>query len=534
MRRCRQRTPARLIEILARAVEHAHGQGIVHRDLKPANVLLTRDGVLKLSDFGLAKQVGRSTETLFAADGLTRTGAIVGTPAYMAPEQAEGPREAIGPAVDIYSLGAILYEMLTGRPPFRGGSLLDTLRLIQAVEPVSLRRLHPHLPRDLETVCLKCLEKDPKNRYPTAVALAEDLRRFQEGRTIQARPVGYFGHMVKWSIRRPAIAALAASLVAVALVGFAGITWQWRRAESGRQTERVLRGEVEANLYYHRIGAAQRELINHNIARARELLAQCEPRFRQWEWHHLNRLCNRQLIEFHGHKLSVRGAVFSPDGTRLFSVGGNWGTDGPGELKIWNTSTGSEELSVAVPGVLVDVAIEPGGKRFATAAVWFRDTKRQWSEHSVRIWDAISGNEISQLPAYIGNTSSLAFSPDGKQLATGASNKEVRVFDLATGKEMVTLRGAEDAVYSLAFSSDGQRLAAASRDGTVRVWDLASGEEIFVDRGPQDFRGVAFDVDGERLVAVGYQGSLLLWDLASPGERLVYRVRDEVLFWRLF
>jgi serine/threonine-protein kinase len=194
------RRAAQMIETLARAMHAAHAQNIVHRDLKPANVLLTVDGVLKITDFGLAKRLGQTART--------RTGAIVGTPSYMAPEQADGKASAIGPAADIYALGALLYEMLTGRPPFKAETPLDTVLQLVSQEPVAPRQLQPKLPRDLETICLKCLHKQPERRYPSALDLANDLRRFLRGEPIKARPISRAQRASKWVKRRPALAAL--------------------------------------------------------------------------------------------------------------------------------------------------------------------------------------------------------------------------------------------------------------------------------------------------------------------------------------
>ena len=172
---------ARLVQTLALAIQAAHDEGIIHRDLKPANVLLMGDGTPKITDFGLAKRIG-------GEEGLSQSGEIKGTPSYMAPEQAAGRAERIGPAADVYALGAILYEMLSGRPPFQGATPLATVGQVLEHEPVSPRCLQPKLPRDLETVCLKCLQKEPRHRYPSAAALAEDLRRFLAGEPITARP----------------------------------------------------------------------------------------------------------------------------------------------------------------------------------------------------------------------------------------------------------------------------------------------------------------------------------------------------------
>jgi tetratricopeptide (TPR) repeat protein/tRNA A-37 threonylcarbamoyl transferase component Bud32 len=221
---------ARLVQQVAEAMDVAHRRGIIHRDLKPANILLTTEGQPKVTDFGLAKRFED------AGDGPTREGAIMGTPSYMAPEQAAGKTREVGPAGDIYSLGAILYDMLTGRPPFRGTTLLDTLQQVQRVEPVPPVRLQDRVPRDLDTICLKCLEKDPKKRYTSAGALAEDLRRFLAGEPILARPTPTWERAWKWARRRPALAALTAVSV-LAVVGVLSLAFLWldssRRAAEG-------------------------------------------------------------------------------------------------------------------------------------------------------------------------------------------------------------------------------------------------------------------------------------------------------------
>jgi tetratricopeptide (TPR) repeat protein len=239
------RDAARLLETLARAIHAAHGLGIIHRDLKPSNILLTADGTPKVSDFGVAKQLEEP------ADGespgcRTESGAVLGTPCYMAPEQADGRGQGIGPAVDVYALGAVLYEALTGRPPFQAAGVLETLDLVRAREPVPPRRFQPGVGRDLETICLKCLEKEPARRYASALDLADDLGRYLRGETVRARPAGPLERLHKWARRRPAQAGLVAVSVAAVLALAAGVLWhngslrkEVRRAEAAEKRARA-------------------------------------------------------------------------------------------------------------------------------------------------------------------------------------------------------------------------------------------------------------------------------------------------------
>ncbi|HEV3257250.1 MAG TPA: serine/threonine-protein kinase, partial [Gemmataceae bacterium] len=233
------RRAAELVRTLAGAIHAAHEKGIVHRDLKPNNVLLTAHGTPKITDFGLAKK-------LDAATGQTATGAVMGTPSYMAPEQATGQGKGVGPAADIYALGAILYEVLTGRPPFKAATPLETMRQVVDEEPVPPQQFQSKVPRDLETICLKCLRKEPAHRYASALALADELKRFLHGEPIQARPVGVWERGIKWARRHPTAAALLTLVSLVVVIGFPGVTMLWLQAEEQRVAAERAR-EAEAH-----------------------------------------------------------------------------------------------------------------------------------------------------------------------------------------------------------------------------------------------------------------------------------------------
>ena len=585
----------KLVETLAGAIHFAHQRGVVHRDLKPANILLAAAGadeepapapaaeplataVPKISDFGLAKRLDEQTASL-------QTSEIVGTPSYMAPEQASGRTHQIGPATDVYALGAVLYEMLTGRPPFKGATTLDTVLQVLHEEPVRPSGLRPNLPRDLEIICLKCLNKEPWRRYASAAALADDLQRFRKGKPILARPTGVLERGWKWAQRAPLTAALLAGMIVSVILGFAGIGWQWREAAQARdaaveeqiakesqrqQAEQARASAIEERsraqtaLYYSRIAQGQLEWRVNNVAEALRSLARCVPRpdredQRGWEWHYLQGLFHSDLLTLHHTYVGQGGsAVFHPGGRTIVSVIGGYPTDDdahPGEIRVWDAVTGAQQQSYRVPSTAHRLAFRPDGERFAlgtadgqvlildaagkelsrttphqqlVSAVSFSPNGRllasaSWDQ-TVKITDAATGDVLRILRVDAGRVQAVAFHPDGKQLATGDWDSTVRIWDRQTGKETLTLRGHKSPVYGVAFSPDGTLLASAASNGNLRIWELATGRVIQSLTGRSGaVLSNCFSPDGRYLAYAGGDGTVRVWDVESGEEKVVFR-----------
>jgi eukaryotic-like serine/threonine-protein kinase len=544
------RQSAELVRALAGAIHFAHQHHVVHRDLKPGNVLLLKDGTPKVSDFGLAKRMDRSYSPTLSRE-------VLGTPSYMAPEQVFADRP-VGPAADVYGLGGILYKMLTGRPPFAGETLEDILLQVVGSDPVPPTRLQPKVPRDLEAICLKCLEKEPARRYPDANALADDLGRFLAGEQVRARPLTWWRRGVKWARRRPAVAALWAVLLLGGLgLAVGGALWYEERTRaraferlSGRQREALERGrreqdELEATLdsarrerdslqgdlrsaretlyaadmvraraawESGRVGALERFLLRHSPAR------DADPDPRGFEWYYLAALTRRPGVRtWHpeARPLPIYSLAVSPDGRALATL------DAGGAVTLWDPHTGRVRRVLRDP----TPAGRPGTSRpllsYSPEGRWLAVLK---VDGTVTLWDARRPAKPRRLDAGTDPVTAFAFAPDGKSLAGGGPDGGVRFWDPATGKRAgKALRGAgtlggNDRVISLAFSPDGRTLVAGHPTSALTAWALPSGEARTTLQGDRSPVGaLAFSPRGD-VVALALhspQGLVQLWDPAT-------------------
>jgi WD40 repeat protein len=572
---------AQLVATLADAVQHAHDRGVLHRDLKPANILLQKsdirhtksemagdsdfgfrisDFIPKITDFGLAKLRA-------GGEGVqTQSGAIVGTPSYMAPEQAAGRSREIGPEGDVYALGAVLYELLTGRPPFAGGTALDTLEQVRSLEPVSPRRLRHGLPRDLETITLKCLEKEPHRRNSTSRELADDLGRLLRGESIRARPVGVAGRLARWCRRNPYLAT-ATGLAAGALLAVAVISvifgFSQARALKDSEEQRQLLTEakdalelaavqrqqlaagqsLEQGLRLCEQGYANRGLVRlaHSLqlspAQDADLRLMIRRSLRAWrDQVHLLRAVFPQEVDDAISSVSLDGLTAvtvqrdhsaclwdtvtgQPRGAALrheslvkqtaFSRDGRfvmtWCEDRT--ARLWEVARGKPAgppLRHSAP--LHGVALSPDGQTAATID----------SEAAVLLWSTRTGRALGEPLRHNSKVVAVGFSPDGRILYTWSADNTARLFAVDTRKPLGPPLAHQGEIAYVALSPDGRTVLTASLDKTARLWGAATGQPL----GPPlqhqgEVRAGAFSPDGRLIVTGGEDRAGQLWEVAT-------------------
>ena len=512
------REAAQLVQEIALAVQYAHDKGVIHRDLKPGNILLDGQGKPRVTDFGLAKFTKSSSD-------LTGTGQILGTPSYMPPEQASGKTELIGPPADIYALGAILYCLLTGRPPFQAASPMDTLVQVMEQEPVSLMKLNAQVPLDLETITLKCLEKDVTQRYGSVQEFADELQRFLDGRPILARPVGQITQAWRWCKRQPITAALFV-MIALASLGVPGMAVYVMRAqqverEKQRAEQYLLKSEWL--LYAREIAAAERELSDgqqvdpqrrsqrDHFKLALEHLDACRWDFRGWEHDYLFSLYNRKQVQ-RIPSLGNAGTVLavSPDFRQTVGVS-------DGILFLCESATSRTIRTLPAPAGRVQSAFfSTDGKSIALAG----------AEGAITIWDTITGEERTftiTIPIGSGRQP-ISFSHDGGLIATVMPDLTLGLLETRTGKEHFTTKAHLNGVDCLAISPDGRSLISGGRDGLIKIWNVASCQPSAALQGHAlGVNCVAFSSDGRQIVSGGNDVMVKIWDAASGRLKLTFK-----------
>lgn len=519
---------ARYLRAVARAIDYAHGAGLLHRDLKPSNILIDEFDQPRVADFGLARQID--------AGSLTHTGMVLGTPGYMSPEQTQGHLGRLDARSDVYGLGAVLYELLTGRPPFRGDTPLDTLLQVRQAEPVALSLLNPRVPQDLETICLKCLDKQPARRYASAAALADELDRFLNHEPIQARPISPPQRFYRWCCRNPLWFGLGVTVMLglVTIAGIAAFAYHTTAAaladaEAARDTEARLADELrserdvaQSHLYLSQIHRANQAIEDGDLLEAAELLQRhlpgsAEKDRRGWEWYYLQASLAQYERSLDAHTGNVHAVAWSSDGRRLASVGEDE------VLRVWDASTDEEIRSIQLPGGNpLDVDWSPAGDRVATAAL----------DGVARIWDASDGSLIHELRSPGSGARCVSWSPRGDRLAAGGDGGEITIWSGTEGTPDRTLSRHAERVNVIRWTASGRWIASASDDGTIRIWDAADGTSAAVLNGQRDawVNSLAWSADDRRLAAVTEDGVLRVWSVR--GDQQSGEVRTEELYAR--
>jgi WD40 repeat protein/serine/threonine protein kinase len=509
------REAAALVAKLAWAIHYAHQRGILHRDIKPANILLDAKGEPHLTDFGLARLVEKDST-------LTRTMAMLGTPSYMSPEQARGEAKLLTTAVDIYGLGAVFYELLTGQPPFAGGTTMETVRQVLEKDPAPPRTRNPSVDRDLETICLKCLEKDPAQRYGSAEGLAEDLERWLNKEPIQARRITLVERLIKWMRRNPKVATLAVLLNVVFALGVAGILLVSLRLASANRDKDRANAQLERNLRnfeWQRID----ELID--TGKRSDALANLSAFLRQ---NPSDRVAATRLVSMMSgcnfvlpaapplrHDAAVNNLSLSADGRRALTAADD------GKVRIWDLQSGRVLTSLSHPLKVTEAAFLADERFVLTSCL----------DGTFRLWDANAGQIVFEFPKAPDGRLPAMLSRDRNRVALLETDASVQVWDVLKHERSGAPLRLPTLISMSVFSQDSRTIAIASNDGTVGVW---SGETYQTNVPPfklaKEVTRLDFSPDGS-ILATAWGGWITLWDTRTWAEVREFEASDhQVLY----
>lgn len=571
---------------LCNAIAYAHSRHVVHRDIKPANVMVGEFGETVVLDWGLAKaRKGHDAHASVIEQSImsmnlgseiksakTNYGQLLGTPAYMPPEQALGHTDKIDERSDIYSLGVVLYEILTGRLPFKAKTVKDLITHVIYEDPVPIRQVEPDTPMELAAICERAMRKSPSERYASAKELADEVTRFQSGALVNAYVYSTADLMTRFLQRyRSAIYVGVAFIVLGALVSGVyvmqitharNVAIEQRRianaerdhareAEAEAQRQRAAVEEerneserqrkiAEVQSYYSSIQLASSKINQRQYPLARRILWAASEEYRNWEWGYFLNQCYQSLRVLEGHEDRVLGAAFSPDGARIVTIAGN-------DARLWSVANGTLQFTLKGHAEKIwSVAFSRDGKRLLTVSwdlsvkVW--DTARGVllstlegeadvagaafspdgalvliaADDQARLWEARSGKLVRTFDGHSETVENANFSPDGGRVVTASWDRTARVWDTESGALQLTLRGHAYGVMYAAFSPDGERIVTASKDNTAKVWNAANGRELATLIGHSDeIWNVSFSADGKRLATLAWDKSVRIWDMSD-------------------
>jgi len=560
-----------LVEIVAkaaRAVQYAHETGLIHRDVKPSNILIDEQGEPHLTDFGLAVAVD-------APGWLTQTGQVLGSPSFMAPEQLAGNATRQS---DVYALGAVLYLLLTGRPPLVASKLPDLLKAIESTEPASPKRLDASIPSDLSTIAIYALNKSPDARYQSAAAFAEDLEAWLVGRPIRARPISFLSKAIFWSKRNRALASSLAGAALIALAGAAAVGWEWHKTQ-------VLSEAREIDLYAASLKIASDALARGDLGVAQERLKECPPELRDAAWGLLKARSTGDQVGVVGEQSqTVVDLAISPDGhtvaaasqiscIKLLNTESQTGQSLPGTEFSWSVAftpdgrflisadTKVKEWDLKTATVIrtwpgMSAALSPDGKRIATCmghrflyegepgavAIWDRDSGEKiasidepsriirWShdgrflligdaQSKLSIHDGATGAPVGSTWSSAGPFWSIGFSPDDNHIFASGWSRDVRIWSRVNLEQAPQRLSQPLGSWTAAYSPDGKTLAVACSDRCVYLWDAASGSLRKTVRGHKDEVWSLAWENNQRLISSGRDPRILEWDATTTSPR---------------